>query len=634
MSMQSWVRGWVTHRGENRPTQRNRAVLCLERLECRDTPSVGGLDPTFGVGGLVRTPFVGGSSAQAVALQPDGKIVVAGSSGGAFALARYNPDGSLDRSFDLDGKVTTLFGGGDGSANAVAIQRDGKIVVAGTSGGAFALARYNADGSLDNTFHGDGKETTSILAVSYATSLALQPDGKIVVAGAAIQGGFGPGAGQSYVAVARYNADGSLDKSFDNDGTLTTYWGSNDLVGSGVAVQADGKVVVAGTMSAAGPTGQHTYFVVLRYNGDGTLDNKFHGGAVRTDVGPGGFAAGLALQADGKIVVAGDTRNQFGPGRLVLARYQTDGGLDFSFGVKATASAGFGATVDAEAGAVAVQSDGKIVVAGDITQGPRQDFALTRFTADGRLDASIAGSQVIASFGATAGAQALVLQPDGKAVAAGDSSGGFALARFDLGPVRLAAPTTITLTSSAPGWAPFGQPVTLTATVAVRDPKGGVPTGYVSFLEGASLLGTRPLLNGSATFSGLLFGPGRHPITAVYSGTPGFSPSASAVLTHTVKATTLTALTTAPPFGRGNQPPVLTATVLATSPTTHEPTGYVVFKEGSLILGTVRLNEAGQSARFRLKAAVGRHTVQAFYQGDDNFAPSASTAVSITFAAG
>jgi len=331
MSMQSWLRGLVRRDGETRcPSGRNRIVLSLETLETRATPSVGGLDPSFGNQGRLWTPLgAADSSVHAEALQADGKIVVAGESGGDFALARYNPDGSLDATFDHGGKVFTSIGGdGDSSANALAIQPDGKIVVAGTSGGEFALARYNPDGSLDKTFHGDGTLTTDILAVSYATSIALQADGKIVAAGTAIQGGFGPGAGQSDVAVARYNADGSLDASFNHDGIVSTYWGTNDLVGSGVAVQPDGKIVVAGTMTLTDTPTPQTAFVVFRYNGDSTLDRTFHGGGVTTDVGPGGYAAGVALQADGKIVVAGDTRGGFGPSHLVLARYKADGGLD------------------------------------------------------------------------------------------------------------------------------------------------------------------------------------------------------------------------------------------------------------------------------------------------------------------
>jgi uncharacterized delta-60 repeat protein len=607
-----------------------RVVPSLELLERRVTPSAGALDPTFGVGGLVRTPFPVGGIAHAAAVQADGKIVVAGESDGSFALARYNPDGSLDSTFDHDGKVTTVFGGGDGAANAVAIQADGKIVVAGTAGGEFAVARYNADGSLDKTFDHDGTLTTDILAVSYATSIAIQADGKIVAAGAALQGGFGPGAGQTDIAVARYNLDGTLDKTFDRDGTVTTYWGSNDLVGSGVAVQGDGKIVVAGTMT----TSQlQASFVVVRYNGDGTFDRSFHGGSVSTAVGPGGYAAGLALQHDGKILVAGDTRNIFTPSHLVVARYQGNGDLDTGFGTQGLATAGFGWGSDTEAGAVAVQADGKILVAGQTAQGPRFDFALVRFTASGAPDAAFAGGKTTATFGSTADGNALVLQSDGKAVVAGDSNGGFALARFDLGPgavQNLVAVSQVTLTSSAPGWAPFGQPVTLTAVVAAGNSRAGTPTGYVSFMEGSSWLGARPLLNGSAKLTGLQFGPGQHRITAVYTGAAGFSPDTSAVLTQTVKATTLTYLVATPVFARNDQPVAVTATVLATSPTTKAPSGTVILKEGNQVLGTAKLGPTQRASWSLGKLGVGTYTLMATYQGDDNFAPSTSQTFSVT----
>ena len=143
-----------------------------------------------------------------------------------FALARYNADGSLDTTFDADGKVTTDFVGGerDDAAMAVAVQADGKIVVAGyTTAPAtldFALARYNADGSLDTTFDGDGKahhRPSASVATTVPTASAVQADGKIVVAGY-----LDPAGGDHDFALARYNADGSLDTTFDADGKLTT----------------------------------------------------------------------------------------------------------------------------------------------------------------------------------------------------------------------------------------------------------------------------------------------------------------------------------------------------------------------------------------------------------------------------
>jgi uncharacterized delta-60 repeat protein len=200
--------------------------LRLESLEDRTNPGAGALDLTFGGDGKVTTAIgLSHDYASSMAIQADGKIVLAGASKNGsyvdFALARYNADGSLDTSFDGDGKLTTPIGSSDDDVYCVAIQADGKIVAAGYSyngsNNIFALARYNPDGRLDTSFDGDGKLTTPIGSSSgYARSVAIQADGKIVAAGYAWNGTYDD------FAIARYNADGSLDTSFDGDGILTT----------------------------------------------------------------------------------------------------------------------------------------------------------------------------------------------------------------------------------------------------------------------------------------------------------------------------------------------------------------------------------------------------------------------------
>jgi len=209
--------------------------------------------PIFAIGnGTVATSF--GSyedSGKSVILQPDGKILVAGYSyhdilNSDFALARYNPNGSLDTSFDIDGKLITAFGG---QGLSIALQTDGKVLVSGfsynsyLSGNAdFALARYNIDGSLDTTFSGDGKLTTNFgVGFNVSTGVTLQSDGKILVVGTS-------GSGSAF-ALARYNLDGNLDTSFDGDGMLTTGLGSNASASS-VVLQSDGKILVAGTVGS------------------------------------------------------------------------------------------------------------------------------------------------------------------------------------------------------------------------------------------------------------------------------------------------------------------------------------------------------------------------------------------------
>jgi uncharacterized delta-60 repeat protein len=315
----------------------------------------GSLDTSFDGDGMLTTGF--GTSegvGHDVAVQPDGKIVVAGyaysGSSNDFAVVRYNADGSLDASFGVGGRVITDFGSTGDHGYSLALQRDGKIVVAGGTGvsGAysFALARYNPDGSLDSSFDGDGRVTTAIGSSSVGYGVALQPDGKIVVVGESGTGNYG-------FAVARYNPDGSLDTSFDGDGWVTTAVDSPSR-GRRVALQPDGKIVVAGE------TGSSSYnFALVRYNSDGSLDPSFDGdGQVTTAVGASSRSYGVALQSDGKIVVAGSSDGDF-----AVVRYNGNGSLDASFGAdgKALASQGY----DAAYG-VAIQSDGKIVVAGEI----------------------------------------------------------------------------------------------------------------------------------------------------------------------------------------------------------------------------------------------------------------------------
>src|SRR6266542_1606848 len=271
----------------------------------------GDLDTSFGTGGKVVTDFgAGGDYAAAVAIQPNGKIVAGGDaqigSTLGFAVARYNANGSLDSSFGTGGKVTTGFGGSQGAwIDGIALQKDGKIVAAGQgrSGttAAFGLARYNANGSLDTSFGSGGLVATTFgTGNTRVNGIALQPDGKTVAAGF-------DNNGTSYeFALARYNADGSLDTSFGTGGKVTTDFGFGADVAWAVAVQPDGKIVAAGYASATG-----RYLIALaRYNADGSLDTSFgSGGRVTTAISDRyDLAYAMALQPDGKIVVVGETR--------------------------------------------------------------------------------------------------------------------------------------------------------------------------------------------------------------------------------------------------------------------------------------------------------------------------------------
>jgi uncharacterized delta-60 repeat protein len=386
------------------------------------------------LGGLESAPsaFAGkDDSGTDVAVQSNGKIVVAGGSNSSgsqdFALARYNSDGSLDSSFAGDGKLTTDFSQGDyANANAVAIQPDGKIVAGGRVGNGFGVARYNADGSLDTTFSGDGKLTTDFGGGDNSIDdLALQLDGKIVAVGYARVGD------NNEMALARYNPDGSLDANFSGDGLQTTSFGITNYA-EAVVVQPDGKLVISGEYQSP-PTSYDVRFAVARFNVDGSLDSSFSDdGKQTTDFGAGNEQAlALALQSDGKLVAVGDSSSQ----GVALARYNLDGSPDTSFsddGKQAYSldPIGFYAS---SAKSVAIQADGAIVIAGTINH----SFVVARFNPGGSFDTYFSdwdGSPYL--FDDAGPALGVAIQPDAKIVAAGYVStssfdNDFALARFN-----------------------------------------------------------------------------------------------------------------------------------------------------------------------------------------------------------
>jgi uncharacterized delta-60 repeat protein len=427
----------------------------------------GQLDSSFGGDGRVATyfDFRHGAAAKSVARQPDGKIVAAGGPD-RFNVARYTASGELDRSFSGDGKQTTGVPGfseasGYLQAEAVAVQRDGKVVVAGsvvTDGVKFAVARYLPDGRLDESFAGDGKRPISFDASAgidaYGQAMILQPDGKIVVVGRT----FGPGGdgGRYYnFVLARLNPNGSLDTSFSGDGRrLVDVEGSWDSAND-VVRQADGRIVVAG----GAELGTNRRFVLARFLPSGRLDPTFSSdGKQYTDVRAGGGgdtggmsspgddeAHGLGMQPDGKIVAVGGTYvARIGPTRwnydVALVRYKPSGALDPTFSSDGKQTTDFTGEYDAAQGLV-VQPDGRIVVAGTASThdgNPDRNFAdrnfgLARYTATGRLDPTFSSDgKTMTGFGANEEtAEDILRQPDGKLVAGGGTLGPrFALARY------------------------------------------------------------------------------------------------------------------------------------------------------------------------------------------------------------
>jgi uncharacterized delta-60 repeat protein len=390
----------------------------------------GSLDATFSGDGKERTDFGGPDAAAGLAIQDDGKIVTAGFAsgnpgGGGFALARYNPNGSLDVSFSGDGKQTTDFGGSSEFASGLALQDDGKILAVGDNGvGDFALARYNPNGSLDTTFSGDGKQTTDFGGFDGATGVAVQGDGKIVVVG----GGASDLGGRDDFTIARYNPNGSLDTTFSGDGKQTTDFGGFDDA-TAVALQSNGKIVAVG--GGVGTEVSAPAFALARYNPNGSLDTSFSGDGKQT-TGFGDIANGVALQANGKIVAVGHAGQDFG-----LARYNPNGSLDTTFSGDGLQTTDFGFGADDEANGVALQGDGKIVAAGFASGGATgRDFALARYNTNGSLDATFSGDgRRRTDFGGNDGANGVALQANGRIVLAGgglgsDQTTDFALARY------------------------------------------------------------------------------------------------------------------------------------------------------------------------------------------------------------
>lgn len=430
----------------------------------------GDLDPAFDGDGRVATDFGGGGydESRGMVIQADGKIVTVGltvpPAGGYsdFALARYNTDGSLDPTFDgdgdNDGRITTDLRGGDDTANAVAVQPDGKLVVAGysaepDSGGAFTVARFNTNGSLDTTFDGTGFTLTDFGTggPQEAYGIVIQPGGAIVAVG---------GSGTD-VAVARYNAaDGSLDTGFDDDGKVTTGFAGGSATAFDVALHSDNKIVIAGRSGYNYPSNESD-FALARYNTDGSLDATFDGdGRVTTAFAGADVANGVKVQPDGKIVTAGHSGFDF-----ALARYNpADGSLDTAFDGDGKVTTDFGTNTLDGAADLALQPDGRIVAAGISLA----DFGVARYNADGSLDSGFGtGGKVHTdvSFGYFDTANAVALQSDGKIVVSGNTGDDRGLLRYQVTTPPPPPGVDLAVTKTGPASVSIGDQATYTVTV-------------------------------------------------------------------------------------------------------------------------------------------------------------------------
>ncbi len=393
----------------------------------------GTLDATWGSAsplgaGKVATSFgTVDDRATAIVLLPDGKLLITGHcNNGAnddFCALRYLANGTLDINFGGGGKTITSVTSGDDVATSAALQTDGKVLMAGGCSRNFCALRYLSDGTLDTSFGIGGKVVTPVGAgIDKASAILLQPDGRILLTG---------GCTTDFCAL-RYLSNGALDTSFGIGGKVITPMDVGINFARTSALQPDGKVLLAGYCG--------TNFCALRYLANGTLDANFGiGGKVITPVsGVFSGASAIALQPDGGVVLAGDC--QYGiDNDICVLRYLADGSLDASFGNFGKLTTPVAARDDFVGGAV-LQPDGRIILAGQCYDRISYSFCALRYLSNGTLDSSFGSggttiTQVVSGFSF---ATAIAIQPDGKVLLAGQCLNGgksdFCAIRYDGGP--------------------------------------------------------------------------------------------------------------------------------------------------------------------------------------------------------
>lgn len=422
-------------------------ALLMALITATSAMAAGGvLDTNFGTNGIV-TADLGGPSDNGVNLVvlPNGKIILS-VSGNAPGLVRYNPNGTLDTNFGTNGKVATSISG------PVALQPDGKLVVGGAMSGGVGLTRFNGNGTLDTTFGDNGVmivwgNDNSNIRFSFG-DLVIQPDGKIVVAGyVEAIGGHTVGC-----VIVRYHGNGEREE--DSGG----YFDQNNFPESGrnfcqaVALQSNGQILLSG-QAEPNFSGQAIILGRMISGSTNVFDTSFgtngHGTAV-TPIASFKHARGaLVTQADGKIVLAGTSYSN-NDENLVLARYNSSGTLDTTLGGAGIVITDFGKK---EVGNdIAIQPDGKIILAGRSYDGSSSDFLLVRYNLDGTLDTTFGdGGKVVSDFGGSESAAGILLKPGGKLFVSGSKDGDGALSRYVL---DATSPITATFKSNAlhDGW--------------------------------------------------------------------------------------------------------------------------------------------------------------------------------------
>lgn len=446
-------RGGVGSRMGGRFRHATLGVLAALALVVTAVPSAsaapGTLDVSFGTGGSLRTNFGGTYDwAYATAIQPDGRILAAGVSDARgtydFALARYTSTRDLDPTFGHGGFVLTDFGHSYDWAYALALQPDGHILVAGVSDVSgskdFALARYNPDGTPDFNFGRGGRTVLRLrsLTTDIIHGIVVQPDGKIVAAGVTFEDVVTLRPHGDFM-VARFLPDGRPDMSFGVGGVTTTDFADESYDEPyAVVLQPDGRIVLGGYSNTGGGPGVlfgADQLALARYLPNGMLDPAFgQGGKVIFDGGSmDERLLALALAPGGSLLAGGYTNGER-RGDLLLARLRPDGSLDTSFG-----GTGKGFTIDdlgtnsERISSLVLEPDGRIVAGGQTAVSDNADFAVFRYEPDGSFDRSF-GRNGVAVFdfgGREDRVHAVALQPDGKIVAVGQSEADFAIVRFN-----------------------------------------------------------------------------------------------------------------------------------------------------------------------------------------------------------
>ena len=386
------------------------------------------VDSSFGINGVSVLEDVYATS---VTIQPDGKLLVGDKKVWDNGVIRFNSNGLVDSSFGVNGMAAIT---GIGAAVRTLLQPDGKILVSSTFNDipdAFYIIRLNTDGTFDNSFGAGGKKKVYFTGSfsAYGEGIALQPDGKIVQVGWGADADLDSG----FVALVRYNTNGTLDNTFGVSGKVVQRLGMRFTFVFDLALQADGKLIVGGFAYESDITNDPSCFVLMRVNPDGSLDSDFGtSGKVCTYFGAGGSididkseAYSMRLLSDGKIVLAGNTYQSvldFG-NAIALARYNADGTLDQTYGVGGKAIVG-NVGVNYSVKAMAIQPDGKYAIAGWASTGSTysaNDFMVARLHSNGALDSTFGGGILVTPFNVDDRdeAQGLAIQVDGKIVAVG-----------------------------------------------------------------------------------------------------------------------------------------------------------------------------------------------------------------------